>query len=73
MGFNSALKNQDNIDKRLELQKKINKDEVESLKLWLVYESYPNDENWTFVNAQAHQKQMIDILIESLRNSKENK
>ena len=72
VGFNSALKNQDNIDKRLELQKKINKDEVESLKLWLVYESYPNDENWTFVNAQAHQKQMIDILIKSL-NSKENK
>lgn len=72
VGFNSALKNQDNIDKRLELQKKINKYEVESLKLWLVYESYPNDENWTFVNAQAHQKQMIDILIKSL-NSKENK
>lgn len=66
VGFNSSLSNQDNADKRLDLQKKINKSEVESLKLWLVYANYPKDENWTCANAQAHQKQMLDILIESL-------
>lgn len=66
VGFNSSLSNQDNADKRLDLQKKINKSEVESLKLWLVYADYPKDEDWTYANAQAHQNQMLDILIESL-------
>lgn len=73
VGFNSSLSNQDNADKRLDLQKKINKSEVESLKLWLVYANYPKDEDWTYANAQAHQKQMLDILIESLKSSQENK
>lgn len=66
IGFNSSLSNQNNADKRLDLQKKINKSEVESLKLWLVYADYPKDEDWTYANAQAHQNQMIDILIKSL-------
>lgn len=66
VGFNSTLNNQDNADKRLDLQKKINKDDVESLKLWLVYANYPNDNDWTFANATAHQNQMLEILIESL-------
>lgn len=67
VGFNSSLSNQDNADKRLDLQKKINKSEVESLKLWLVYALYIKDSNeWTYANAQAHQEQMIDILIKSL-------
>ncbi|MGX3045592.1 DUF262 domain-containing protein [Helicobacter sp. T3_23-1056] len=66
VGFNSALKNQNNADKRLELQKKINKDGVESLKLWLTFASYPNDNDWTFANATAHQNQMIKILQDSL-------
>ena len=66
VGFNSALKNQDNADKRLELQKKINKDGVESLKLWLTFANYPNDNDWTFANATAHQNQMIKILQDSL-------
>lgn len=69
VGFNSSLSNQDNADKRLDLQKKINKSEVESLKLWLVYANYPKDEDWTYANAQAHQNQMLDILIESLKSS----
>lgn len=56
VGFNSSLSNQDNADKRLDLQKKINKSEVESLKLWLVYANYPKDEDWTYKNAQEHQK-----------------
>lgn len=66
IGFNSSLSNQDNADKRLDLQKKINKSEVESLKLWLVYADYPKDEDWTYANAQSHQNQMLDILIKSL-------
>lgn len=70
VGFNSSLSNQDNADKRLDLQKKINKSEVESLKLWLVYVQYIKDgDKWTCGNAQEHQKQMIAILIKSL-NSK---
>lgn len=74
VGFNSSLSNQDNADKRLDLQKKINKSDVESLKLWLVYALYIKDSNeWTYTNAQAHQEQMIDILIESLKSSQENK
>lgn len=68
VGFNSSLSNQDNADKRLDLQKKINKSDVESLKLWLVYANYPKDEDWTYANAQVHQEQMIDILIESLKS-----
>lgn len=71
VGFNSSLSNQDNADKRLDLQKKINKSEVESLKLWLVYANYPKDEDWTHKNAQAHQNQMLDILIKSLKSSQE--
>lgn len=69
VGFNSSLSNQDNADKRLDLQKKINKSDVESLKLWLVYANYPKDEDWTYANAQVHQEQMIDILIKSLKSS----
>ena len=71
VGFNSSLSNQDNADKRLDLQKKINKSEVESLKLWLVFANYPKDEDWTCANAQVHQNQMLDILIESLKSSQE--
>ena len=67
VGFNSALSNQDSADKKIELQKKINKSEVESLKLWLIYAQYIAESNeWSYTNAQEHQSQMIDILIESL-------
>lgn len=70
VGFNSSLSNQDNADKRLDLQKKINKSEVESLKLWLVYALYIKEGNeWTYENAQEHQNQMLDILIKSLKSS----
>lgn len=70
VGFNSSLSNQDNADKRLDLQKKINKREVESLKLWLIYAKYIKDGNeWTYENAQAHKEQMLHILIESLKDS----
>lgn len=66
VGFNSSLINQNNTDKRLDLQKKINKSEVESLKLWLVYANYPKDENWTCKNAKKHLVQMLRVLKKSL-------
>lgn len=73
VGFNSSLSNQDNADKRLDLQKKINKSEVESLKLWLVYANYPKDEDWTCKNAKKHLVQMLRVLKKSLKSSQENK
>lgn len=71
VGFNSSLSNQDNADKRLDLQKKINKSEVESLKLWLVYANYPKDEDWTCKNAKKHLVQMLRVLKKSLKSSQE--
>ena len=66
--FNSTLGNQDSIDKMLDLQKKTNKDSVESLKLWLIYAQFIKDskEEWTYENAKSHQNQMLEILIHSL-------
>lgn len=65
--FNSQLNNQSNKHKALDLRKKIDDGNAESLKLWLVYALYIKDSNeWTYANAQAHQEQMIDILIKSL-------
>lgn len=71
VGFNSSLSNQDNADKRLDLQKKINKSEVESLKLWLVFANYPKDEDWTCKNAKKHLVQMLRVLKKSLKSSQE--
>ena len=69
MGFNSTLNNQSGDDKRLDLQKKINKDDVESLKLWLVYAQYIKDsDKWTNKDSQSHQESMIEILKESLKS-----
>lgn len=68
--FNSQLNNQSNKHKALDLRKKIDDGNAESLKLWLVYALYINDSNeWTYTNAQAHQNQMFDILIKSLKSS----
>lgn len=65
--FNSQLNNQSNKHKALDLRKKIDDGNAESLKLWLVYALYIKDSNeWTYANAQAHQEQMLDILIKSL-------
>lgn len=69
VGFNSTLNNQSGDDKRLDLQKKINKDDVESLKLWLVYAQYIKDsDKWTYEDSQTHQESMIEILKESLKS-----
>lgn len=69
--FNSSLSNQDTGDKILDLRKKVNKDDVESLKLWLAYAKiekagdewkYDGDKN----TAVEHQREMIQILSDSM-------
>lgn len=63
--FNSSLSNQDTGDKILDLRKKTNKDDVESLKLWLVYakiESQGDKKTWTYGMAEEHQEEMLEIL-----------
>lgn len=65
--FNSSLSNQDSGDKSLDLQKRINKEDVESLKLWLAFVKIKNNENkWTYGMAEEHQKEMLEILKASL-------
>lgn len=76
VGFNSSLNDNAGQEKYTKLLAKVQKDEVESLKLWLVYASHYNKEKesweWDKDKAKEHQNQMIDILIKSL-NFKENK
>lgn len=77
VGFNSSLNDNAGQEKYTKLLAKVQKDEVESLKLWLVYANYYDKESetwsWNKDNVQEHQNEMIDILIESLGNSKANK
>ncbi|MBF7046394.1 DUF262 domain-containing protein [Campylobacter volucris] len=66
--FNSSLNNQDVQDKYLDLQKYINKDNVISLKLWLIYAlSEKNQSKWTSGKAEEHKKQMLEILKNSFK------
>lgn len=69
--FNSSLSNQDTGDKILDLRKKINKDDVESLKLWLAYAKMEsqkdNKKEWTYAIAEEHQTEMLNILAKSLK------
>lgn len=70
--FNSSLSNQDTGDKILDLRKKINKDDVESLKLWLVYakiESQDDKKTWTYKMALKHQNEMLKVLEASFNRS----
>lgn len=65
--FNSQLSNQSNKHKALDLRKKIDDGNAESLKLWLVYAQYIKDgDKWTCGNAKRHLIQMLKILKESL-------
>ncbi|OBV28859.1 hypothetical protein BKN38_07500 [Helicobacter sp. CLO-3] len=73
-GFNSSLSNQEaGTDKLHDLIKKVNKGDVESLKLWIVYYQHiiqNNDETnlkWNYDKAQDHKKQMLQILKTLLR------
>ncbi len=69
--FNSSLSNQDTGDKILDLRKKINKDDVESLKLWLAYAKMKsqkdNKKEWTYETAKDHQDEMLEVLAKSLK------
>lgn len=70
--FNSSLSNQDTGDKILDLRKKINKDDVESLKLWLVYakiDGQGGKKIWTCKMAEDHQNEMLEILEASFKRS----
>ncbi|TXE88408.1 DUF262 domain-containing protein [Campylobacter volucris] len=70
--FNSSLNNQDVQDKYLDLQKYINKDNVISLKLWLIYALSEEDQlGWTFKKAENHKKQMLEILKNSFKAIKD--
>lgn len=65
--FNSQLSNQSNRHKELDLRKKIDDGNAESLKLWLVYAQYIKDgDKWTCGNAKRHLIQMLKILKQSL-------
>lgn len=65
--FNSQLSNQSNRHKALDLRKKIDDGNAESLKLWLVYAQHIEEGNkWTYENAKNHQEQMLEILKQSL-------
>lgn len=75
--FNSSLSNQDTGDKILDLRKKVNKDDVESLKLWLVYSKIEEvNDKWNYYDdggentAVKHQEEMIQILSDSLKPQK---
>lgn len=66
--FNSSLSNQDSEDKSLDLQKKINKEDVESLKLWLAFVKIKNNENkWTYRMAKEHRIEMLKVLKASFK------
>lgn len=67
--FNSSLGNQNAQDKSLDMQKKVNKEDVESLKLWLMYAKKGKDQIWTSGNAQDHQTEMLEVLKTSLKNN----
>lgn len=70
--FNSSLNAQDVSDKWLDLQKKINKDNVESLKLWLIYATNPqvrDEKGWKPDLAKEHADEMLKVLKKSFPQS----
>lgn len=70
VSFNSSLNDNAGQEKYTKLLAKVQKDEVESLKLWLVYaKNYDKEKEsweWDKDKAKAHQNQMLKILKESL-------
>lgn len=72
VGFNSSLSNQEaGKDKLHDLIKKVNKGDVESLKLWIVYYQYIiqngdiKNPTWDYGKAETHKKHMLEILKKS--------
>lgn len=70
--FNSSLSNQLEQFKKDEVIKQLKRGRLESLKYFIMCANL-NGNEWTYDNAQAHQEQMINILTESLKDSKETK
>lgn len=66
--FNSSLSNQLEQFKKDEVINQLKRGRLESLKYFIMCANLNGDE-WTENDAQAHQNQMIDILIESLKDS----
>lgn len=64
--MNSALNAQQDIDKRLDIQKQLNNGTIESLKMILVYSKYPE---WNQEYCNEHQTEMIEILQDDLQKS----
>ena len=66
--MNSSLSNKDyNEEKRGLLINQLNKGTIESLKMVLIYSKY---KEWTPENCNKHQTEMINLLIEDLKNAK---
>lgn len=65
--MNSALIDKDNENKKLKIQEQLNNGTIESLKMVLIYSKY---EEWTPENCNKHQTEMINLLIEDLKNAK---
>lgn len=65
--MNSALIDKDNENKKLKIQEQLNNGTIESLKMVLIYSKY---KEWTSENCNNHQIEMINLLIEDLKNAK---
>lgn len=65
--MNSALIDKDNVNKKLKIQEQLNNGTIESLKMVLIYSKY---KEWTLKNCEEHQEEMINLLIEDLKNAK---
>ncbi|MGJ0362192.1 DUF262 domain-containing protein [Aliarcobacter cryaerophilus] len=65
--MNSALIDKDNVNKKLKIQEQLNNGTIESLKMVLIYSKY---KEWSIRNCAEHQEEMINLLIEDLRNDK---
>lgn len=61
--MNSALNAQQDIDKRLDIQKQLNNGTIESLKMIFAYSKYAE---WNQDNCNNHQNEMINILLNDL-------
>jgi hypothetical protein len=62
--MNSALNAQQDIDKRLDIQKQLNNGTIESLKMILAYSQY---NQWNPENCVNHHNDMIDLLIQDIK------
>lgn len=63
--MNSALIDKEYSNKKLKIQEQLNNGTIESLKMILIYSKY---EEWNPQNCQNHHEEMINLLIEDLKN-----